>query len=291
MNFTILHNQSLKPYNSLGLNAIADKIVLPHNQQGVTDLFEAFGGGRIILLGKGTNILLSRKHYDSSYLFVSLKLLDSLVWRNQEIIAEAGVSLSLLSWFALENSAAGFEFLEDIPGTVGGGVVMNAGTYKDNIGDVVKRVRYYDIKLGTEIERKVERQDFDRRSSIFNQGGHVILECGFVYYKGNYEESLKKILATKEDRYIKQPRNYPNAGSVFKRPLVKGKEMLVWKLINDAGLRGVQRNGAMISDKHSGFIINTGDSTYDDLQYLIELCQERVKKKFGIELELEWNTI
>ena len=291
MNYVPINNCSLKQYNTLKLEAKAALMVLPINMTGVQEIFQKYKEYKIIILGRGSNILLSKDYYDESYVFINFKLMDSIEYRNGQIFIETGASLSSLSWYAVENNIKGFEFLEDVPGSVGGAIIMNAGTYEDTIGQLTEEVTYYDKVQNEIITDKVIEGDFGRRQSKWANDNIVVISCVLRAETGDYMESLEKLLEIKKKRYLKQPRNYPNAGSVFKRPSLDGVDYYVWKLFEELGLRGYRKNGAMISDKHPGFIVNTGDANYEDILFLINLAKDKVKLEFGITLELEWKVI
>jgi len=293
MSYTVIKNQSLLQYNTLRLQSKASIFAFPHNKEGISEVYEKYSDRRIIVLGKGSNILLSKTFYDEHYVFINLKLMSNMRVdvESRTIEAEAGIGLSELSWFALESGFSGFEFLEDIPGSLGGAVIMNAGTYDDSISKIISRVEYFDCIDFRFYEKTIESSDFGRRKSFWSEG-KIITRCEFAgLNEGLYVGSLDKILATKRDRYLKQPRNYPNAGSVFIRPIKDGEEYPVWKLIDDVGLRGYRVGGAKISDKHTGFIINTGSATFEDISKIIEETRRRVWRKFGVDLKLEWKVI
>lgn len=291
MNYSILYNQSLKRYNTLKIESKAHAIAFPFNCEGVQDIYRNYKERKIVVIGRGSNILLSKEYYSEEYLFLNLKLMDNIEISRNKILCEAGTSLSELAWYTVENNIQGFEFLEDIPGTIGGAVIMNAGTYEDNISKLIDKITYYDIDKDIIITEEVTYENFGRRSSKWSSGNYVVISCEFKALQGDYLKSLDKLLEVKKQRYLKQPRNYPNAGSVFKRPVVNGEELQVWKLVNDAGLSGLKTNDAMISDKHTGFIINAGNATYQDLVHLIDLIKQTIKEKYDVNLELEWKII
>lgn len=291
MNFVPINNCSLRQYNTLRLESKAFLMVLPINMTGIQEIYQKYKGRKIIILGRGSNILLSKDYYDENYVFINFKLMDNIEHKNKQIIIETGASLSSLSWYAVENNISGFEFLEDVPGSVGGAIIMNAGTYEDTIGQLAEEVTYYDIAKNEIITDNVSREDFGRRQSKWSDNNIVVISCVLRAELGDYIESLEKLLEIKKSRYLKQPRNYPNAGSVFKRPSLNGIDYYVWKLFEELGLRGLKKNGAMISDKHPGFIVNTGNAKSDDVLFLINLAKDKVKSEFGITLELEWKVI
>lgn len=290
LNFAIRHDVDLSSYNSYGLHAIAKNVVYPFNSNGIKDIYKLFSDKKIFVLGNGSNILLTKHKYTDEYLFISMKLLDSLEVINDQIVTEAGVSLNKLVWFAVERGITGFEFLEDIPGSVGGAVIMNAGTYSDNISQLIESVVYFDVSSSALVIAKKEDLDFKVRGSILSFGNKIVTKIQFLSKKRNdieYLDSINRILEIKRNRYTKQPRNYPSAGSVFKRPIYNGRLEEVWRLVNDVGLRGYRVGNAEISQKHTGFIINLGEATYEDIENLIQIIKNRVYSEYSIILEEE----
>jgi UDP-N-acetylmuramate dehydrogenase len=289
---TIIRNVSLVPYNTLRLESTASLMAFPHTEDGLFGLItEYLHTKKIVIIGKGANILLSRRYYDESVLFISLKMMNNIRLIDDNIQAECGATLSELTWYSIENSIEGFEFLEDIPGTIGGAILMNAGTYKDYISQLVISVRYIDLGLGEIVERTVGESDFSRRNSFWMNNDSILVSCKFKANKGDYIESLEKVINVKRNRFLKQPRNFPNAGSVFVRPKKDLGDLVVWELIDKVGLRGYRHNGASFSEKHPGFIVNNGDAKYEDIMYLIYTAQKRVKDMFDVDLTVEWRTI
>ena len=290
MAYLTLKDTSLKKYNSLGLNVQAAQLYLPLDSQGLLEVLELTKTSKRILIGKGCNILLTKVHYDASYAFIVTTMEDDLVLTETELIADAGVNLSRLAWFALEQSLGGYAFLEDIPGTVGGALIMNAGQYEFSFGQLVKWIDLYDTTTNT-LSRIIPDKDYFtyRQSKISSH--EIIIRAGLKTEPGNDEETLTAILKYKKDRYLKQPRKYPNAGSVFKRPYKEGQSYYVWKLFDELELRGHQIGDAQVSQKHPGFIVNCGNATPKDMVDLVKECQKRVKDHFDIDLELEWKVI
>lgn len=291
MEATILNNVSLKPYNTLRLEATAELMVFPHSFQGVMDVMKKYQNKKLFVIGKGSNTLFKESFYSDETLFLNLKLLDKAELRDSEVYVEAGTTLSSLVWFGIENSVVGYEFMEDIPGTVGGAILMNAGTYRNYIGDLITSVTYYDIEKEEIITRKKQDEDFGRRRSFWSDKSTILLACTLEAKNGNYLDALEEVFRVKKDRFTKQPRNFPSAGSVFVRPKVDLKDMVVWELLDKVGLRGLEHGGARFSEKHPGFIINSGSATYADIDYLINLAQQRVKKEFDVDLTVEWKML
>lgn len=289
-NYIKLNNVPLKKYNTLQLESYADVVYFPLNTEGMIEVLNTTQNVKRILIGKGSNILLKREKYQDDVIFIITSLMDDIHIENDEIVCEAGASLSSLAWFAIEHSIEGYAFAEDIPGTVGGALIMNAGQYEFTIGQYVHWIDVYNT-----VENKVKRiipdeGFFSYRHAKFNSND-IVLGCGLKNQGGDDLENLEKVLNYKRERYRKQPRNYPNAGSVFKRPSKNGEWLFVWKLFEACGLRGKRIGGAELSYKHPGFIVNVDHATNKDVFDLIELCQKSVKEMFDVDLELEWKVI
>lgn len=293
MDVTILNDVSLKPYNSFKLEAKASIMAFPHNNEGLADLIQTHQGKKkILLVGTGSNIIFSKKKYSDDYLFVSLKLLDHIELIDEKTISvQGGARMSNLVWFAIENNIKDLEFLEDIPGTVGGGIIMNAGTYRNTIGKFIKSITYYDLTKNEIITRDIKEGDFAKRSSYWSENPSIVLSAVLQSETGDYVESFRIAMQEKEKRYMKQPRNYPSAGSVFVRPEKDLKEHVVWELLDEVGLRGYAINGCCFSEKHPGFIVNTGGAEYEDIMELVRIAKEKVLEKFDVELNMEWKII
>ena len=205
---------------------------------------------------------------------------------------EAGARLNRLAWFACEQSVGGYEFCEDIPGTIGGALIMNAGQWQYTIGQYVKWVEVYNFET-KEVEKIIPDEDFfNYRYSRLTELPVYILRTGLKMDAGNYNETLEKMLYYRHERYVKQPRNYANAGSVFKRPVDKnGESLYVWKMFDAVDLRGFQIGDARVSTKHPGFIVNVKNASVSDMRAVIDECKRRVKNEFDVDLELEWRVI
>lgn len=273
------------------VDAMCKSLVVPTSIEGMIDALNDFYGKKVVLIGKGSNLIFTKEKYSEDYVFIATTFLCNIEMRGKKIAAQCGATMQSLSWFALEQSSTGFEFMEDIPGSVGGGIIMNAGTYKDTIGQVADSLLWYSPSKKERGSMKIQAENLEKRNIRLPEADAVILEVLFNTYPGNYNEILEKILLVKKDRYTKQPRNYPSAGSVFKRPVIDGELLPVWQLIEQAGLRGLSVGDAQVSEKHTGFIVNKGAATGEELCETAEYCKRKVKEKFGIELELEWKLI
>jgi len=254
----------------------------------------------IYILGNGSNLLvkdkgirgivlkieLSEIEFEEAYEKTNLEEnLDNKNTKNIfKVIVGSGVKLGFLAQKLAEKELTGFEELSGIPGTIGGAIKQNAGAHGKEIKDILEKVKVIDYD-GNIITFKKEELDFSYRHSIFCDEKYIILEAEFKFEKGNKQEILNKMQEYRNWRKEKQPLEYPNAGSTFKR----GEDFITAKLIDECGLKGYQIGGAQISEKHAGFIINKGNATAKDVIELIEYTKTKVKEKFDkiIELEVE----
>ena len=290
--FIRIINLDLKEYNSFRITSKAKDVYFPYSSEGVKQLFLEMEGYDPVILGNGTNTIFTNEVCIRPVIISTF--LNNLSFDNNIITAGSGASLSILSWFALEKSRTGFEFLEDIPGTVGGALYMDAGTYEDTIGDRVVSVMVYDYndKKIKKLTKEELASWWGKRNSYFQQHPCFIIQAEFDASNiGDYEGILDKMLETKKKRYMKQPRNYPSAGSVFKRPYVNGEPRYIWKLFDEAGLRGYRIGDAQVSEKHPGFIVNIGNASGKDAVDLMNYCKQVVLDKYGIRIEEEWRII
>ena len=190
--------------------------------------------------------------------------------------------MSKIASVAYENSLAGFEFASGIPGSIGGGVRMNAGAYGGEMKDVLEDVTVLTPE-GQILVLKNEELELGYRTSVVRKKGYIVLEATIALEEGNKETIKARMDELRVQRTTKQPLEYPSAGSTFKRP----EGYFAGKLIQDAGLRGFQVGGAQVSDKHCGFVINKENATAADVVELMNQVSAIVKEKFGVELEPE----
>lgn len=237
----------------------------------------------IFVLGKGSNLLVSddgirdRAVIHLSTDFADMKLLDETT-----IEAQAGASLASLCKFALANSLTGLEFAYGIPGSVGGAAYMNAGAYGGEMKDVVTKANHLDRK-GNIGSYSGDELDFSYRHSAYSDSDLIITSVIVKLEKGDKAEIEAHMTDVMGRRVEKQPLEYPSAGSVFKRP----EGYFAGALIEQSGLKGKRIGGAMVSEKHAGFIINYDNATTTDVTDLIKYCQKTVFDKFGVELHTE----
>ncbi len=237
-------------------------------------------GIRPLVIGNGSNLLVSDLGIDGVVVKLSGGVCEC---RDDEIRAEAGASLASVAMCAKNNSLTGMECLYGIPGTVGGAVVMNAGAYGGEISKVLVKSTYFSPD-GQVYELDAKSHKFGYRESIFKkQPERIILSSTFKLNHGDKSDISKTMDELMMRRREKQPLEYPSAGSVFKRP----PGHFAGALIENCGLKGYRIGGAEVSEKHAGFIINTGNATCDDVLRLIDYIKETVLKNMGVELECE----
>ncbi len=237
----------------------------------------------LFVFGNGTNLLVK----DEGIRGIVLKIeLDNIECYSEDgsyfVKVCAGVKNAVLSKYLEDNSITGFEFASGIPGTIGGAIKMNAGAYDGEVKDIVKNVTYIDYNGNIHTLGNVQCE-FSYRKSIFSSLKGIILECTLELKKGNKEDIKKKINEYAKLRKEKQPLNYPNAGSTFKR----GEDFITAKLIDECGLKGYCIGDAMVSDKHAGFIVNKANASYYDVIKLIDFVKKQVYDKFGKVIDLE----
>ena len=239
-----------------------------------------------IILGRGSNVVFSDGDYDG--VVVLLNEINTLELYDNQIIAGAGASMLKLASFAQQKGLTGLEFAHGIPGSVGGGVYMNAGAYGGEISQVLSSCYILDKSQGSLFALMGEQCNLSYRHSVFMENKDwIVLYATFELQKGNPDEIKAKMDEYRAKRQASQPLEYPSAGSTFKRP----EGHFAGKLIEDCGLKGYTVGGAQVSEKHAGFVINRGGATCDDIKKLVEHIQKTVKEKFNVSLECEMEFI
>ena len=245
-------------------------------------------GVRPFFMGKGSNLLVSDRGAD----LLVMKTCDGLGRLELEedgrtVVAGSGVSLARLSGFALEHGLTGLEFAQGIPGSVGGGVYMNAGAYGGEMSQVVSMVSSMGMPGEEEVRERLDPQ-FSYRRSVYQETHDFIREVRFSLGPGDRSEIRAKMDDFAARRREKQPLEYPSAGSAFKRPpAVNGQPVYAAALIERCGLKGLRVGGAQVSEKHAGFIVNRGGAACKDIVELMSQVRERVFRETGVVLEPE----
>ena len=238
-------------------------------------------GQDYFILGNGSNLLVGDKGYNG----IIVKL-DSSMGQvsvaGTRMTVPAGTLLSEAASVARDHSLSGLEFASGIPGTMGGGIVMNAGAYGGEMKQVLESVEVIN-REGEILVLDNDTMEFGYRTSVIKNRPFIVMEALLKLQEGDREAIRAKMEELSAKRREKQPLEYPSAGSTFKRP----EGYFAGKLIMDAGLRGFCIGGARVADKHCGFVVNTGRATAADIREVIEEVQQRVKEKFGVRLERE----
>lgn len=235
------------------------------------------------IIGNGSNILVK----DNGIRGIVAKMCNTSyeVLNEDTIRVGAGMLNSKLSRILLGNSLSGFEFASNIPGTIGGAIKMNAGAYGEQMSNIVLSTRYIDLNKNETIIEEVnnKEQNFEYRKSIFTNKNAVILDTTLKLQKADKEEIQARMEEYNKSRKEHQPIEKPSAGSTFKR----GNDYITAQLIDQCGLKGLTVGGAQVSQKHAGFIVNTGNATANDVIKLVGIIKEKVYEKFNKKLELE----
>ena len=242
-------------------------------------------GIRPVILGNGSNLLVSDQGIDA-FLIKTVRGLGQVSACGTILQAGSGLLLSQLAAEAQKRGLSGLEFAQGIPGSLGGGLTMNAGAYGGELSQVVRRISLLNER-GERLEWDAGQADFGYRHSAFLDGDFLILGAELQLKPGDQEEIGRKMEQLAVRRREKQPLEYPSAGSTFKRP----EGHFAAALIDQCGLKGLTVGGAQVSEKHAGFLINRGGATCEQMLRLIQLVRERVWSQTGVDLELEIRTL
>ncbi|MBS4537407.1 UDP-N-acetylmuramate dehydrogenase [Clostridium sp. D2Q-11] len=273
----------MKEHTYFKIGGPADVMAYPQNINDVSRLIKFCNNNNIdyFVLGNGTNLLVRDKGIRGLVIKVDDNLNDIKVECNK-IIAEAGAKVSRVAKMALKNSLTGLEGASGIPGSLGGGVAMNAGAYGTELKDVITKVKCID-ENGDIKEYSKEEMHFGYRHSRVHEEKLLVVEVEMEMEKGNYDDIKNSMDDYTERRNTKQPIQLPSAGSTFKRP----EGDYAGRLIDVSGLRGFRYKDAQVSEKHCGFVVNLGNATCEDVLTLIKTIQKTVKDRHGVELQRE----
>lgn len=282
----IAFNYDIKKLMSWKIGGIVECIAFPRDEDEIIKLMEYAKDNSIpnYIIGRGSNILFGDKIYHGLVIYLGKNYVTYTMEESADsyrLVCSSGLTLAKLGKIAKENSLTGCEYLTYIPGSIGGAILTNAEAHKQSIGDITTKVKV--IENGKIIEYSKEMCEFKYRSSVFeNKCKTIILSVELHLSKGSKKEILSKMEEAKAYRLTKQPKE-PSAGSVFKNPNIGP----AGKLIQDAGLKGLESGKAQISELHGNFIINKNEATSNDIIYLIKEIKKTIKDKYGIDLELE----
>lgn len=281
--FECIFDAPMEKFTTLKIGGTADVMVMPASVDELKRIISLTRENNVpvCFMGNGSNLLVSDKGIRGVVVRLGSNLASTRVIGN-EIYAQSGISLSRLATVACEHSLAGFEFASGIPGTLGGGIVMNAGAYKGELKDVVTEVSAL-LPSGEIRTFSADELDFSYRHSVFTGSDMLVLSAKIRLEKGDREEISARINELNKKRRTTQPLEYPSAGSAFKRP----QNGYAAAMIDSCGLKGFSVGGAQVSEKHAGFVINKGGATAEDMLSLLAHVQQTVKEKCDTLLEPE----
>lgn len=284
---TLLENEPMNVHSSFRIGGPVRALAVPEDVMSLSRVCAVLKENHLapMILGNGTNILFPDEGLKDLFIISTEKLTKMFLLDGETIYAEAGVPLAKLAGFAHQNGLSGLEFASGIPGTLGGGVIMNAGAYGGEMKDAVESVVCYYVQDQRLYELDREQCRFEYRNSLFKKmGGCIVLSAVLKLKKGDSAAIAAKMREFNERRRDKQPLDLPSAGSAFKRP----EGGYAAALIDECGLRGYTVGGAQISEKHAGFAVNIGGATSHDVYDLLKHVRDTVylEKKVALEPEI-----
>lgn len=279
----VLEGEPMASHTTFRIGGPADYFVIPRTAEALAAVLKLCRQESVpyFILGNGSNLLVGDRGFRGVVIQL-YKNFDGIEISGTSVTARAGAMLIRTAKEAAKAGLTGLEFASGIPGTIGGAMVMNAGAYGGEMKDVVTRVTIL-TKDGEIKALTGEEMNFRYRGSVVEEEGAIVLEAVMELKKGDPADIAARMEKLSAQRKAKQPIEYPSAGSTFKRP----EGYFAGKLIMDAGLRGYRVGGAMVSEKHCGFVINAGGATANDVIRLMKDVSDRVNEKFGVLLEPE----
>ncbi|MGN0678730.1 MAG: UDP-N-acetylmuramate dehydrogenase [Oscillospiraceae bacterium] len=273
-------NANLAALSSMKVGGKCDILIKPRSEKALQSAVVVCTRESIpyFVLGKGSNVLFGDFHGA----VILTGGLNSVSVTGNTVTAGAGASLGVVCRAALEHSLSGMECLFGIPGSMGGALYMNAGAYGAEMKDIVKSARVL-LENGEVVEIPLCEMDLGYRRSAFQGRNICILSVTMELTEGDSAQIKAKMEDVTQRRRDKQPLEYPSCGSTFKRP----EGYFAAALIDECGLKGCTIGGAQVSEKHSGFVINKGGATLEDIKSLVEHIKRVVSEKKGVELECE----
>ena len=280
--FNALVNAPMSEHTTLKLGGPADYLAFPRSAEEISALFAEAGAYNlpVTVIGHGSNLLVLDGGIRGLVICIG-KNMRTITREGNMITAQAGAMLGSVAVEAAEAGLSGLEFASGIPGTVGGGVTMNAGAYNGEMSQVVKTVKALSPG-GKEIVLSREEMDFSYRHSAVTEKNLIVTEATFELQPGDPATIRAKMSELNARRAEKQPLDVPSAGSTFKRP----EGFFAAALIDQCGLKGYSIGGARVSMKHAGFLVNTGNSS-KDFYDLMQKVQQIVEERVGVKLEPE----
>ena len=280
---TLLEQELMSRHTSFRIGGPADYFVEPASVDELAGVLSLARQEKVpfFIVGNGSNLLVSDEGFRGMIVHTGGSL-RSISVEGDVIYAQAGALLGAVAGAALEAGLTGMEFAAGIPGTLGGAGCMNAGAYGGEMKDILLDAEVL-TQDGERLVIPVEELDLSYRHSIIFEKNYIVLAAHIRLSRGDKTQIRNRMNELAGARKEKQPLEYPSAGSTFKRP----EGYFAGKLIQDAGLKGYTVGGAQVSEKHSGFVINRGGATAEEVRFLIRQVRSKVKQQFGVELEPE----
>lgn len=284
LNIKYMTDEPMRNHTSFKIGGAASVVVEPKNEEQIISIVKKCNecSIRYIAVGNGSNLLVSDDGIDACIILLGKEFGDIVLLDETTIYAKAGAPLIKVCRFALENELTGLEFAYGIPGSCGGGAFMNAGAYGGEMKDVLYKCEHID-KNGNQGFLENEDLNLSYRHSAYYENECIITGLYLKLEKGDKKQIKSKMDDLIGRRKEKQPLEYPSAGSTFKRP----EGYFAGALIEECGLKGLTVGGAQISQKHSGFVINTGNATCSDVLELCKKVSNTVYEQKGVKLEME----
>ncbi|MCI8331213.1 MAG: UDP-N-acetylmuramate dehydrogenase [Clostridiales bacterium] len=276
-------DEPMRKHTSFRIGGPADYFISPADEEALMTIISLLRQEKIpyFIAGNLSNVVFDDAGYRGAV--ISTERLNHITHIDCTLHCGCGVNLSVAANTAYKHALTGLEFAYGIPGTIGGGIYMNAGAYGSEMANIVDQVCCFDSaenKVKTFLQKDCQ---FGYRSSIFQHSELILLSTILTLQEGEKKAIKEKMDTHMSARKSKQPLSWPNAGSVFKRP----QGHFAGAMIEELGLKGASVGGAAVSEKHAGFIINTGNATCSDVKELVAMIQEKVYSAYGISLECE----
>ena len=279
-----IFNAPMNQHTTFKIGGAADVLIFPSSAEDVSKIFRLVDEFKLpcVVLGNGSNVLVRDKGIRGVVVKFTEKFFGGMRCYGQRLVACAGAELRNVSMFAADNGLTGMEFAVGIPGSIGGAIFMNAGAYDGEMKNAVASVKAV-TRVGEPVEFSGASLQLGYRHSIFQENGCAICEVELILQRGKIDDIKRKMEDFTERRESKQPLDLPSAGSTFKRP----KGHFAGTLIDKTGLKGLRVGGAMVSEKHAGFVVNVGGATAEDVLTLIAEVKRRVNEAHGVMLSPE----
>lgn len=283
-NIEYLENEPMSNHTTFKIGGAARLMLVPNSEEQIQQIVKECSkqGVRYITVGNGSNLLVADEGIDAVVILLGKDFADVKLIDDTTIYAQAGASLIKVCRFALENGLSGLEFGYGIPGSCGGGAFMNAGAYGGELKDVLYRCDHIDAN-GEKGMLQNEELKLGYRYSAYYENGCIVTGVYMKLKKADKDEIKAKMDDYMDRRKSKQPLEYPSAGSTFKRP----EGYFAGALIEQCNLKGASVGGAQVSEKHAGFVVNTGGATCKDVLDLCQMVSNTVKTETGVDLEME----